>query len=343
MLPGLLERSACIWRYRPSFKCLGSAHAAPNSERTEWKTLSSAARPGHPTLMIRKSIPYLTAILLAALALPANAATKKKRSTAAPAAKPAAIQPVSDPSGATPVTHAESVIVADAVTGQVLYEKNANEPRQPASTQKLLTALLIVESGDLDRPVRVALSDTQTEEVKLGVRPGEVYTRRQLLEVLLVHSVNDVARTLARDNAGSVEAFAEKMNAKAQELGMRRSHFVNPNGLPDARQYSTARDMTRLALAAYRSPTIRRIVSTKSLAFEYASGRVREFQNTNRILREYPYCTGMKTGYTQAAGHCLISSGSKDGREVIVVALGDRNRACLWQDSYSLLAWGLAQ
>jgi D-alanyl-D-alanine carboxypeptidase (penicillin-binding protein 5/6) len=296
--------------------------------------------------MIRKCIPLVAATLLAALALPSGAAVTKKKSADSTATTDAdsspVITPVLDPSGATPLTRAASVVVADAVNGQVLYEKNSNEMRQPASTQKLLTALVIVESGNLDKSLRVQLSDTQTEEVKLGVRPGEIYTRRELLQVLLVHSVNDVARALARDNAGSVEAFAVKMNAKAQELGMRHSHFVNPNGLPAPDQYSTARDMTRLALAAYRSPTIRGIVSTKSLNFQFANGRMQEYKNTNHVLRDYPYCTGMKTGYTQAAGHCLISSGSKNGREVIVVALGDKDRSWLWRDSCSLLAWGLS-
>lgn len=233
-------------------------------------------------------------------------------------------------------------MVADAVTGQVLLEKNADERRQPASTQKLLTALVILDAGNLNKKVEVEEIDTQVEPVKLGFKPGEVYTRRELLQVLLVHSVNDVARCLARDNAGSEEAFAEKMNQKALQLGMTRSHFVNPNGLPASDQYSSARDMARLAMAAYRSPTIRSIVSMKTLAFRFAGGRVEEFNNTNLILRDYPYCTGMKTGYTQAAGHCLISSGSNNGREVIAVVLGDRQRSWLWQDSRSLLAWGLS-
>jgi len=296
--------------------------------------------------MIRKYIQFgVVAALLAATAWPAEAATKRKSQSAPAQDEPdpvASITPKLDPSGATPRTRAESVLVEDAVTGQVLYEKNADQLRSPASTQKLLTALVILDSGNLNQRLRVELSDTQVEPVKLGFKPGEVYTRRELLQVLLVHSVNDVARALARDNAGSVEAFAEKMNAKALELGMRHSHFVNPNGLPAPDQYSSARDMSRLALAAYRSPTIRSIVSTKSLFFRFASGRVEEFKNTNRILRDYPYCTGMKTGYTQAAGHCLVSSGSNNGREVIAVVLGDRSRSWLWQDSCSLLAWGLS-
>lgn len=285
--------------------------------------------------------------VMAAFALPADAATKKKakktprKTPAAAVAKREAADEAPLPGG-IPRTRAASVLVADAVSGQVLYQKNADEQRPPASTQKLLTALLIVEAGDLDRPVRVAASDTFVEPVKLGVKPGEVYTRRELLRVLLVHSVNDVACVLARDNAGSVEAFAVKMNAKARELGMTRSNFVNPNGLPAPGQYSSARDMARLALAAYRSLTIREIVSTKSMVFEYANGRLREFENTNKILRESPFCTGMKTGYTQAAGHCLVSSATRNGREVIAVVLGDRNRSWLWSDSRSLLAWGLS-
>lgn len=289
----------------------------------------------------------IIAALVAASSLPAQAVTKKKsRSSAATRTSRVQSEPEPNPAaeapGVMPRTQAASVVVADAVTGQVLYEKNATETRPPASTQKLLTALLIVEAGNLDKPVTIREIDTRAEPVKLGFRPGEVYTRRELLRVLLVHSVNDVALALARDNAGSVAAFADKMNAKALELGMRHSHFVNPNGLPAPDQYSTARDMARLGLAAYRSPAIRSIVSTKELAFQFNNGRVETFKNTNLILRSLPYCTGMKTGYTQAAGHCLISSGSQNGREVIAVVLGDRNRSWLWRDSSALLAWGLS-
>jgi len=295
--------------------------------------------------MIRKLIRWATtAALLAVTALPATATTKKKSRKSEPDSDPAptTLAPVLDPSGKVPQTRAESVLVVDAVTGQVLYEKNADQQRAPASTQKLLTALVLLDSGDLNQKLKVQASDTDVEPVKLGFKPGEVYTRRELLEVLLVHSVNDVARALARDNAGSLEAFADKMNTKALQLGMQHSHFVNPNGLPAPNQYSTARDMARLALAAYHSSTIRSIVSTKELSFRFASGRVEEFHNTNLILRQYPYCNGMKTGYTQAAGHCLVSSGSTKGREVIAVVLGDRKRSWLWQDSCSLLAWGLS-
>ena len=301
------------------------------------------AAPDFFPKMIRQLIRLgMVSAILAGMVAPAGATTKKKSKTSDSPSSASSVTPTVDPSGSTPRTRAESVLVEDAVSGQVLYEKNADQLRPPASTQKLLTALVIIESGNLDQKVVVRESDTRVEPVKLGFLPGEAYSRRELLRVLLVHSVNDVAVALARDNAGSVEAFAERMNEKARELGMRRSHFVNPNGLPAPGQYSNARDMAKLALAAYRSATIRSIVSTKSLFFHFASGRVEEFKNTNLVLRDYPYCTGMKTGYTQAAGHCLISSGCNNGHEVIAVVLGDQRRSWLWQDSCSLLVWGLS-
>jgi D-alanyl-D-alanine carboxypeptidase (penicillin-binding protein 5/6) len=244
------------------------------------------------------------------------------------------------PSGAVPNTRAYSVMVVDARTGAVLHEKNADQPRPAASTQKLLTALIIAETGYLDRPVRVEPIDTFAEPVRLNIRPGEVYQRIDLLRALLVKSPNDVARCLARDNAGSIEAFADKMNAKAQLLGATRSHFLNPNGLPIPGQYSTARDLAIIARAAYANPTIRSIVCLPQLVFRYASGRTRELENTNKVLKRLPFCNGMKTGYTEAAGHCLIASGSRPGRDIIVVVLGD-TKSGVWTDAASLLSWGL--
>ncbi|PYK68343.1 MAG: D-alanyl-D-alanine carboxypeptidase [Verrucomicrobia bacterium] len=239
-------------------------------------------------------------------------------------------------SGAVPNTRA----VVDARTGAVLHEKNADQPRPAASTQKLLTALIIAETGYLDRPVRVEQVDTFAEPVRLNIRPGEFYQRIDLLRALLVKSPNDVARCLARDNAGSLDAFADKMNAKAQMLGATHSHFINPNGLPMPGQYSTARDLAIIARAAYANPTIRSIVCLPQLVFRYANGRTRELENTNKVLKRLPFCNGMKTGYTEAAGHCLIASGSRPGRDVIVVVLGD-TKSGVWTDAASLLSWGL--
>jgi len=243
------------------------------------------------------------------------------------------------PDGA-PVNHAASVVVIDARTGQVLYEKNADEHRPAASTQKLLTGLIVAEAGNLSHSVTVDISDTWAEPVKLNIQPGETYRCFDLLQVMLVHSMNDVARCLARDNAGSVEAFADRMNQKAVSLGMKDSHFVNPNGLPIPGQYTTARDMSKVAFAAYHNDLLRSIVCLKQVSFRYSDGRIRQFENTNHVLLKYPFCNGMKTGYTDAAGHCLISSASNGSRDVISVVLGDNGY--VWKDSYALLAWGLA-
>jgi serine-type D-Ala-D-Ala carboxypeptidase (penicillin-binding protein 5/6) len=239
-----------------------------------------------------------------------------------------------------PLTKAKSVMVIDAQTGQTLYEKNADELRAAASTQKLLTALIVAERGFLDQVVTVQPVDTLAEPVRLNIKPGETYQRIDLLRALLVKSPNDVARCLARDYAGSIEAFAEIMNRRAQQLGAVHSHFVNPNGLPDPRQYSTARDLSLIARAAYSNPTIRSIVCMPQYVFRYANGRTRELENTNKVLKRLPYCNGMKTGYTEAAGHCLIASGTRPGRDVIAVVLGD-SKSGVWRDASALLSWAL--
>jgi serine-type D-Ala-D-Ala carboxypeptidase (penicillin-binding protein 5/6) len=239
-----------------------------------------------------------------------------------------------------PIITAESAVLFDANTGRVIYKKNENVRRAVASTQKLLTALIIAESGDLSTPVVIEQTDMMAAPTKLYVKTGERYTRQQLLTALLIKSPNDVARALARDNAGSIEDFAAKMNARMARMGGESSHFVNPNGLPADDQYSTARDMARVARAAYFNPLLREIMRTKHCMFRYATGKTIPLQNTNRVLRTYSFCNGMKTGYTDAAGHCLVSSGSWGGKDMIAVVLGS-NKARVWQESALLLAYGL--
>ncbi len=244
-----------------------------------------------------------------------------------------------EPNGA-PRTVAKSIMMIDARSGQILYEKNADDIRPAASTQKLLTALLVAEHGFLDRQVTVEFIDTLAEPVKLNIRPGETYQRIDLLRALLVKSPNDVARCLARDYAGSIEAFAQAMNQRARELGATHSHFVNPNGLPVPGQYSSARDLSLIAKAAYANPTIRSIVCMPRYVFRFSNGRTRELENTNKLLLRLPFCNGMKTGYTEAAGKCLIASGARPGKDVIVVVLGDTS-GTVWRDAGALLQWGL--
>jgi D-alanyl-D-alanine carboxypeptidase (penicillin-binding protein 5/6) len=282
---------------------------------------------------------------LCALALPCVAATlppQKSVHRKAPDRATLVEEATATPtvSGVVPSTRAVSVIVVDARSGGILYEKNADQVRPAASTQKLLTALIVAENGFLDRRVTVQPVDTLAEPVRLNIKPGDSYQRIDLLRALLVKSPNDVARCLARDNAGSVEAFAEVMNERARQLGATSSHFLNPNGLPVPGQYSTARDLSIIARAAYANPTIRSITCLRTLVFRFASGRTRELENTNQVLKRLPYCNGLKTGYTEAAGHCLIASGTRPGRDVIVVVLGD-SKSGVWRDASALLSWGL--
>ena len=241
---------------------------------------------------------------------------------------------------AVPEITAKSAILLDANTGKVLYSKNDTAQRAVASTQKLLTALIVAESGDLEKSVKIESSDTNCEPTNINVKPGQTYSRIQLLNALLVKSGNDVARTLARDNAGSVSAFADKMTQRVRSLGGTNSNFENPNGLPAQGQYSTARDMARVARMAYRNPTLREIMKTRYYNFRFSSGTVVPLRNTNRVLRTYSFCNGMKTGYTDLAGHCLISSGSYNGRDVIAVMLGC-TKARIADESAKLLAYGL--
>lgn len=238
-----------------------------------------------------------------------------------------------------PIT-AKSAILFDANTGRVILKKNENEKRPVASTQKLLTAYIVANAGDLSQMVTIKESDTNVEPTKLYVRPGQKYSREQLLRALLIKSPNDVARALARDNAGSLPDFADRMNSTMRALGGYSSNFVNPNGLPADDQYSCARDMARVARAVYRDPVLREIIKTRYYTFRYNSGKTTTLKNTNRVLRYYSFCNGMKTGYTDKAGHCLISSGSHNGKDVIAVVFGD-SKSRIWNESANLVAYGL--
>jgi D-alanyl-D-alanine carboxypeptidase (penicillin-binding protein 5/6) len=239
-----------------------------------------------------------------------------------------------------PPVAAESVIVVDLASGRNLYAKNADSVRPVASTQKIITALCVLDAGDIDKPVVISSYDTACEPTKLYIKPGERYTRRELLKVLMVKSANDVARALARDIGGSVEGFSALMSRKCQQLGMRNSNFVNPHGLTEPNQYSTARDMSIAARVAYRSPLLRSYAATKSFTFTYNDGRTRLIENTNKLLKTMPYVDGMKTGTTNASGRCLISTGSLNGRSVVCVVLKS-NTPNIWSDSEKLLRWSL--
>jgi D-alanyl-D-alanine carboxypeptidase (penicillin-binding protein 5/6) len=244
------------------------------------------------------------------------------------------------PSGA-PAIRARTAIMIDARSGLTLYQKYADVRTQVASTQKLLTALIILRRGNLDGRLLVAPQDTHVEPSRLGLRPSQSYTRRTLLSAMMVKSENDAAAALARDCFGSSVAFASAMNGTAWELGAHNSHFANPHGLP-AYQYSTARDMARIAFRAYREPLLRRLMASRYYTFVYANGRTTTLENTNKLLKRSSIFNGMKTGYTFAAGRCLISSASEGGREVILAQFGSKTQY-IFDDAERMMRWGLRQ
>jgi len=235
---------------------------------------------------------------------------------------------------------AQSAALVDSYSGEFLYTKNPDAKQYPASSTKILTALIVIEAGNLDQLVTVAPEDTKVEPSSLDLKPGQQFTRRQLLFGMLLKSANDVAMCLARDNAGSVPGFAEKMDQRAAELGATNSHFVNPHGLHDPNHYTTAHDLVLIARAAMQQPLFRQIVSTIYYTWRTPNGEVDELRNHNRLLRHFAGCNGLKTGYTRAAQQVLVSSALRGGHEVISVVL-HTDKPGIWVDSKTLLTYGL--
>ena len=248
-------------------------------------------------------------------------------------------RPLRTPETPAPRPDCAAVCVIDPYNGNVLYGYNANTRRQVASTQKIITALCVCDTKNLDKMVTIKASDRLAPPIRLNLKAGEQYSRRDLLQAMLTGSFNDVAVSLARDCAGSVEAFVARMNARARRMRMHNTHFANPNGLP-AQQYSTAYDMALAACYAYNNKTIRGMINIPAYELRRNDGSMRMIRSTNRLLTSHPWVQGMKTGYTNLAGKCLISCASSGGRAVIVVVLGSTSRK-IWGESLKYLRWAL--
>jgi len=220
---------------------------------------------------------------------------------------------------------ADSILVVDAASGRHIAGVGENERREVASLQKFLTALLILRAGQLDKPVTITAADASCPPTKLPHGVGATYTRRELLEAVLVRSANDAARALARDHSGSEAAFAQKMTQLAHQLGARNSVFKNSTGLSAPGQYSTAADMAIIAREVYRHPELRRMAQIKYLPWRDGRGQQTSLKNSNRLLHRHPECTGLKIGYTKAAGHCAAAAWQENNRTLIAIVLGGRD------------------
>ncbi|MEK6600265.1 MAG: D-alanyl-D-alanine carboxypeptidase family protein, partial [Candidatus Binatota bacterium] len=230
----------------------------------------------------------------------------------------------------------------DAVTGQVLYQREPDLPLPPASTTKIVTAIVALESDRRGKDLlRVTKEATHVPSSKLYLRPGQAMSFQDLLYGLLLSSANDASLVLAEDIAGSVARFAEMMTSKAREIGAANSHFTNPHGLTAEGHYSTARDMALIFKYAMKNPTFSEIVQTKTSSVSSISStgktqRVRHIsiRNHNRLLWNLDGAIGGKTGYTHAAQKCFVGGVSRNGVTLIVSILGSRD---LWGDTRRLL------
>ena len=236
---------------------------------------------------------------------------------------------------AMPEVSSHSAWVIDIDTGRILAAKNENEKSEPASITKIMTALIALENADIKKVVTIPSAAAGVEGSSIYIKAGEKYSLEDLLYGLMLRSGNDAATAIAIDVAGSVDAFVEKMNQKAQELGCTGTHFNNPHGLPDEKHYTTAHDMALITAAALRNDTFVKIVSTKNYTAEPdGAGETRSWQNKNKLLWQYEGAIGVKTGYTKSAGKTYVGAADRNGIRIAVVVLGAKD---MWGDAATLL------
>ncbi len=237
-----------------------------------------------------------------------------------------------------PRIYATSAILVEAVSGMVLYAKNEHQQRAPASTTKIMTAIVCLEKGNLDEVVTISPRAARIGGSSLWLKPGEQISLQELLEGVLLCSGNDGSVALAEHIAGSEQEFVKLMNRKAKEIGALNSNFKNTHGLRAPNHHSTAFDLAQITRYALDNPEFSRIVATKEEAVEWYQGKkTRLARNTNRLLWSFAGADGVKTGTTSQAGYCLVASATRDGRKFISVVLNSPDR---WGESARLLEYG---
>lgn len=246
------------------------------------------------------------------------------------------------PTTAPPVIKARSAILVDLDTGKILFQLDPHGRHAPASLTKVVTALVALEHLRLDQVVAVPTSINQLpwDSTRMGLRPGEQLTVRELLYGLFLNSGNDAAITLS-EAAMSRSAFVGLMNGEASALGMADTHFVNPIGLDDPTHYTSAADLARAAAELLRRfPDVAAMAATASLTLPAtATHHPYALYNLNELVRKYPGATGLKTGWTGHAGGCLIATAARDGRHLLVVVLASPR---LFDEAAALLDYGFA-
>ena len=281
---------------------------------------------------------------------PATAPAAPTRAPATPSRPRPVPGQVVEVTGAPGGVKAKGAVLADAATGQVLWGREVGTERPMASVTKVMTALLVLESGNLGREIRVPKAAVSYAWKYGGetaaLRPGDVLTAHELLEALLLPSGADAAYTLASAYGPGLPAFLARMNATAARMGMRHTHFTSPDGLPyptETSTYSTPSDLLTLGLAAMRYPAFRSIVDLQFYHLPKGRGHHQYWwDNTDELVGSYPGAVGIKTGYTDDAGHCLLFEAIRDGRALIGVVLDSpaTGPAAGAQDAERMLNWG---
>lgn len=250
------------------------------------------------------------------------------------------------PTDAPPEIHGEAAYLIDVQSGQTLFSKNGDKQLPPASTTKIMTGLLAIEQGNLDDVVTASQTMLNYKIVygtRIYLEPGEQLSLKDLLYALLLNSANDAAVAIAEHIGGNLPQFLTLMNQRAQALGLKNTTFKNPSGLTEAGHLTTAHDLARIAQAAYENPIFRDFIKTKSHIIPRSKENVPiEMINENKLLWQDPTITGMKTGYTEAAGNCLVASASREGRDLVAVILKSPGRE-IYTDMQALLNYGFNQ
>lgn len=236
---------------------------------------------------------------------------------------------------------AKACIMIEAVTGNVIYEKNSHDRLPMASTTKIMTTILSLESGDLDTQFTVDSNAIKVEGSSMGLLEGDIVTKRALCYGMMLPSGNDSANATAIKLGGSFENFAKMMNDKAKQIGMNDTLFVTPSGLDEGGHCSTAYDMALLTRYALKNPDFREICGTYTAQVSFGNPPYdRWLKNSNKLLNMYDGVIGVKTGFTDDAGRCLVSACERDGVTLIVVTLNAPND---WNDHMSLYDYGFSQ
>ena len=237
-----------------------------------------------------------------------------------------------------PKVEAYSAVLIDSITGKVLFEKRCHARRAPASTTKMMTAILALEHGKSDDIVCASERVCETPFGSLHLKPGEKLSLYHLLYGMLLRSANDAAECVAEYIGGSESKFAEMMNAKAKEIGAVDTHFVNPHGLYDPKHYSTAYDLALIARYAIQYPLFNEIVRTKKARIDRSiDSQDVTLRNTAKFLWKFDGADGIKTGYTKEAGHCFVGSATRDGWRLISVVLKSKKAG---EDTAAIIDYG---